>query len=352
MGLYQDDFIISRSFIQPPTTLMCLLGWTAIAVAIYRWRHNPTIRAAGFGILFFLSAHLLESTVFALEIYFEHRNYLPAFGIYFMLACVMWRLLQPDLAKLHVLAGGFIVLLPLLFAAVTRLQAQVWASPEATFARAYTYHPGSLRVRQELSWAFLQEGKTAQAREHIQAVAEIDPNQTASMALLEILTMCVNNEVPDSLAKQGIYERINNFSLQISSVFLLDKLAKFYEERDCSGFPIAEMAAYLRQMTHTLSPRQGGLTQYQYHLSLGHIFLNAKYYPSAMLQLQLADELSPRKIDAGLLMLRGLYEMGNKSAAQNLYQQLARRVADDSDSLLYQRVSLQTYFGIIQSMPD
>ena len=35
----------------------------------------------GYGILFFLAGHALESSIFPLEIYFEHRNYLPAVGL-------------------------------------------------------------------------------------------------------------------------------------------------------------------------------------------------------------------------------------------------------------------------------
>lgn len=38
-----------------------------------------------FGPVFFLAAHLVESSVIALELYFEHRNYLPSVGIFISL---------------------------------------------------------------------------------------------------------------------------------------------------------------------------------------------------------------------------------------------------------------------------
>ena len=40
---------------------------------------------AAFAVLFFLAGHILESSIFPLELIFEHRNYLPSFGPWFAL---------------------------------------------------------------------------------------------------------------------------------------------------------------------------------------------------------------------------------------------------------------------------
>jgi hypothetical protein len=78
MGLYLDDFPVSTSLMVPASTLPALIGH-AVAIAIALWMRNkhPVL---SFGILWFYIGHLLESTIFPLEIIFEHRNYFPMVG--------------------------------------------------------------------------------------------------------------------------------------------------------------------------------------------------------------------------------------------------------------------------------
>jgi hypothetical protein len=60
-GVFVEDFAASHGWLDPASTLPALL---ALLVS-FSW-------------LFFLVAHLLESSTIPLELYFEHRNYLPA----------------------------------------------------------------------------------------------------------------------------------------------------------------------------------------------------------------------------------------------------------------------------------
>ena len=81
MGLVHDDFQLSRGWLSPATTILAAASWVGIVcITVLRFgRSRPSI---AFGILFFLVAHSLESSILPLEIYFEHRNYLPAVGLY------------------------------------------------------------------------------------------------------------------------------------------------------------------------------------------------------------------------------------------------------------------------------
>ncbi len=74
-GVYVEGFEPSRDWLTPWTTLPAMLGLLACATwAIVFGRRFPVLCLA---VLFFLIAHLLESTTIPLELYFEHRNYLP-----------------------------------------------------------------------------------------------------------------------------------------------------------------------------------------------------------------------------------------------------------------------------------
>ena len=77
MGPFQDD--TSRILGLSLFTFAAIAFWVVITImAISKRRQMPLF---SFAVLFFLVGHLLESTFFGLELYFEHRNYLPSTGL-------------------------------------------------------------------------------------------------------------------------------------------------------------------------------------------------------------------------------------------------------------------------------
>ncbi|MEN1971440.1 hypothetical protein WCE34_03685 [Luteimonas sp. MJ204] len=76
VGLFSDAFAPSTGFTPAPTTALALLALAATAIA--GWRLRATHPAASCSILFFFAGHAMESGAIPLELYFEHRNYLPA----------------------------------------------------------------------------------------------------------------------------------------------------------------------------------------------------------------------------------------------------------------------------------
>jgi tetratricopeptide (TPR) repeat protein len=76
VGLYADGFEKSVGLLQPVSTLI----WIAvhvliIALAVVYARRLPLL---SLGVLFFYVAHSMESGAIPLELFFEHRNYLPS----------------------------------------------------------------------------------------------------------------------------------------------------------------------------------------------------------------------------------------------------------------------------------
>jgi len=70
------DINVSRSLFQPWTTIPSIfLILSIIVLAIYIARKRPLI---SFCIIFFLLNHLIEGSIFNLELIYEHRNYLPS----------------------------------------------------------------------------------------------------------------------------------------------------------------------------------------------------------------------------------------------------------------------------------
>jgi hypothetical protein len=147
LGLFTDDFTASNGLLSPASTLWSILALVAAsAFAIAVRKRAPTIFAGWF---FFLVAHAVESTFLPLELYFEHRNYLPAFGLWLAVAGLCeWatRNMQTNVLsrrKLgYLVAGGFILTLG--FSTLGR--SLVWQHEDTIVAQALKSHPTSLRA--------------------------------------------------------------------------------------------------------------------------------------------------------------------------------------------------------------
>jgi len=83
-GLYNDAFQASSGWLQPVTTLPAALVVLALIALAFGMRRRAPAFAAALG--FYFAAQLLESSVVPLELYFEHRNYLPALLLFWPLA--------------------------------------------------------------------------------------------------------------------------------------------------------------------------------------------------------------------------------------------------------------------------
>src|SRR5690606_30500431 len=130
MGIYTDDFAASTGILNPSTTLFAILFLLAITFAAWRWRNR--LPALFFGWSFFLVAHSLEAGPIPLELYFEHRNYLPSVGI-MLASLVLVVALGHRLSDLGIRAGRIGVVLALgvcvVLAIGTHGRAQVWRDP-------------------------------------------------------------------------------------------------------------------------------------------------------------------------------------------------------------------------------
>lgn len=107
-GLYHDDLVLSRSLWDPPVTALALLSLSAIfLLSLIFIRKFPLFV---FGVLWFMAGHLLESSVFPLELMHEHRNYLPSFGLFLATASLLVdaRLPRERQGVFLILAGAFL----------------------------------------------------------------------------------------------------------------------------------------------------------------------------------------------------------------------------------------------------
>lgn len=158
-GVFHDGYPASRSLLQPPFTLAAMLAIGAAGcVAVLGRGRWPRLAAA---IGFFLAGHALESSVLPLELYFDHRNYLPAALLFWPLAGLLVRPRLPG--RRWALAG--IAVYALLFPAATTMQAAIWGASEDELMLYWaTHNPDSPRAQRTAAMRLLDRGDAAAAR--------------------------------------------------------------------------------------------------------------------------------------------------------------------------------------------
>lgn len=98
-GLYQDGITLSTGLFSPWTTFIAIASITGLVISGWLARRKWPIFSLS--MLFFFAGHLLESTTPPLELYFEHRNYLPAIFLFLPIASSiekLWKKKKPLLA--------------------------------------------------------------------------------------------------------------------------------------------------------------------------------------------------------------------------------------------------------------
>lgn len=179
-GLLNDDYRASIDLLHPWTTLPSMLLVGALIAAALRLRRMAPLPALS--ILFFFAGHLIESTVMPLELYFEHRNYLPAALMFWPLAA--W--LTGAAGSLPLLRRTLIPAIPLVLLLLTHARATLWGKPyelAVAFAQA---SPHSARAQVTAGYYHLVNGHPLVAVDQFRrTLAEFPDEALAGVHLID-----------------------------------------------------------------------------------------------------------------------------------------------------------------------
>jgi hypothetical protein len=181
-GIYHDDFPITKSLFAPISTF--LIGIAFIGSIIWAVLKRESHAIASFAILWFFAGHLMESTVIPLELYFEHRNYLPLLGIAMAVTAIPFYLVEYKQIGFFFLSIWLCILV-----AITALQAPVWGNIAMLSNFWITEHPKSLRATHQLAKFYFD---TADPQESVNIMMYAYENgvNSADLPLTSLLTSC------------------------------------------------------------------------------------------------------------------------------------------------------------------
>lgn len=189
-SLYHDDFPISTGLFSPFSTLFAVTGVCILIGTGLKYRRKLPVYA--FAVFWFFGAHLLESSYLNLELYFEHRNYLAAYGVCLLLAWVYVSVL----GRISKQALGYLLLIAVMAPVVTvsLLELNLWSKPLQQAIEWQQRSPGSPRALEDLANQYLLHGQVDNARETYHTISTTFP-QDVYPYIKEIgITACIENK--------------------------------------------------------------------------------------------------------------------------------------------------------------
>lgn len=172
-GLYQDGYQVSRSLLNPISTLYSIIFLSLLFISALVFRKKYSLYALA--ILFFFAAHLMESTLLGLELYFEHRNYAAAIFIFLPLAAGLYWLSEQIKPKLVVIISCFIIAI---FSLMTLQRTELWSNTQQLKLYWAQNNPDSPRAQIDLARYLLALGKNDQANQLIEQTIKRRPDSS------------------------------------------------------------------------------------------------------------------------------------------------------------------------------
>jgi tetratricopeptide (TPR) repeat protein len=319
-GIYHDDYPASRGLLAPLSTLLAAVAWLAVLVGGWLSRGSQP-GLVMFGLWFFLAAHLVESTVLPLELYFEHRNYLPSVGIFFSLGYGGYLLLSR--AKLKRAIAASLILVPICYAAVTYHRVLVWQSWERMLFAALSHYPDSPRVHTGLANLYVNRGKLEKALEHLDRAALHPASAELGLAIHVINAYCLSNR----RAPPSAYERIEESPIadDFYTINTLAWLSDALKRGQCPDLDPAHLADALHRATRGSDQTGSHGNIWLVHTHTANLLAAAGRKPDALHHLDLASRLAPERLDAGLLALGYRLDLNQFESAEKTLLELKQR---------------------------
>lgn len=151
LGLFHDDVVISRGWLQPVSTLLSLFGLIALAaLGVLLRRRRPLV---ALGIALFFVAQAITGTFLPLDLAYEHRNYFASFGLLFAVGSEL--AVGSAAQRGRRLRAAVAVILLLLFIPTTLARVLEWRHPLSLAVAEAARRPLSPRATYEVGRAYI-----------------------------------------------------------------------------------------------------------------------------------------------------------------------------------------------------
>jgi tetratricopeptide (TPR) repeat protein len=177
-SVFHDQYAAASDLLHPWWTVPAILA--CLGAVVLAWRYRRTHPSVALGVLFFFAGHLMESTSLPLELYFEHRNYLPAMMLFWPIGIWLGSLQKPAwgmaIACLLLGTAGWLSFNLATLWGQPAVQALTWAglTPDSGRAQAYAAQMDASTGHTSRAWAKLHARRSVFATEPQVALTLLD----------------------------------------------------------------------------------------------------------------------------------------------------------------------------------
>lgn len=322
LSLFHDAYPIYSSLWNAEVIVSFTLITCLLILAIWlrkRWS------LLSFGILWFFTGHLLESTTVPLELYFEHRNYLAVVGLAAVIAALLIVVFQKFSSPVIVLAPSLLLLLGF----STWGYAKEWSSIERLIPVWVAQDPESPRARRTYAQVLALKGLYASALLEVEDAYRDFPDDM-SLPIMSLAFSCISGlphrqDIDTLITLTPEHKTTDGLRPAVTSLFnmLIDGHCPELvndAQRLLSAFPNLGDAKNKQRLIFSLQVKSGELYASQ-----------KDYYP-ALLKFASIDEKYPTYGSA--LRLSDLYlMMGEFGLALQFLEAASEREAEGSFGL-------------------
>jgi tetratricopeptide (TPR) repeat protein len=169
---YSNAYPVSKSLFHPVTTFFSL--FSLVFILFFSLRYFKKVPLISFGILWYLITISLESFIaIGLDPYFEHRNYLPSYGLFLALASLF---VYADRPALRVKKELIILIVALLLSVLTFTRNGVWREESLLWEDVVEKSPNNARAYLSLGRVYKFQGLLDKAAEQYQTALRLKPD--------------------------------------------------------------------------------------------------------------------------------------------------------------------------------
>jgi predicted negative regulator of RcsB-dependent stress response len=301
-GPFHDGYPVART-IMDPLTLLAFSSWLTTLTLAVLWRRRFPLFS--FAVLWYLGGHLLESTLVALELYFEHRNYLPIIGPVYALCMFAVRMQTPKKRLVYAGISAYI----LITAAVLVGQTSVWGNPPMAARYWQEHSPQSVRAATTVVTHQLAQDGPQRALQSISRIVENNP-AAGYLKIQELNLSCIISPQGDHRhIVTELHRLLGAVDFSYSAGTMLSDLITTVTRVDCRGVDgdtVKELAGTLagnrhyrndvayrqlhQQLLARLSRHEGDFDQ-----TLRHLEKAIEYKPSSNLNMMMVTTFADAK---------------------------------------------------------
>jgi protein O-mannosyl-transferase len=336
-GLHADDYHVSKGLFSPLSTLISILGISVLCFVSISSKFSSALRLA---VSFFLVGHLIESTVLPLELYFEHRNYIPVIFLFYPLILF----LEKNIDKTHLkVCLSVVVLIVLSF--VTFERSSLWANEFHLAKASVDHYPESIRARRHLAQYYDDNGRLDLAYQELLNAEIHSPNDLSSKMTLFVYScrmgedLTVRFQEMDTLLEKSGYQQIENNLLQAVLMVIL--------EGKCKNLDRSHAHQILDALSNNKDfKKESGLKWMLSHLK-GHVYAIENNGELALKEFANAQSIHPN-IEAGMQQVALLATYKNFKEALILLDKVEKIISKEVESSNYWGATLDFKNEIIR----